>query len=41
MGIDATMKSGAEVTREWGKRMEMEKSIVELVDRRWKEYGIE
>ncbi len=41
MGIDATMKRGAEVTREWGKRMEMEKSIVELVDRRWKEYGIE
>jgi 4-hydroxy-3-polyprenylbenzoate decarboxylase len=41
MGIDATMKSGAEVTREWGKRMEMEKSIVDLVDRRWKEYGIE
>jgi 4-hydroxy-3-polyprenylbenzoate decarboxylase len=41
MGIDATMKSGAEVAREWGKRMEMEKSIVELVDRRWKEYGIE
>ncbi|MFQ5585525.1 MAG: menaquinone biosynthesis decarboxylase [Thermodesulfobacteriota bacterium] len=41
MGIDATMKGAPEVTREWGKKMEMERSIVELVDRRWKEYGIE
>ncbi len=41
MGIDATMKSAPEVTRKWGEKMEMDRDIVELVDRRWKEYGIE
>lgn len=41
MGIDATMKSPPEVTRKWGEKMEMDKEIVELVNRRWKEYGIE
>ncbi len=40
MGIDATMKKKPEVTREWGEKIEMEKAIVELVDRRWKEYGL-
>ncbi|MBI5902388.1 MAG: menaquinone biosynthesis decarboxylase [Deltaproteobacteria bacterium] len=41
MGIDATMKSPPEVTRKWGEKMEMDKEVVELVDRRWKEYGVE
>lgn len=40
MGIDATMKTPPEVTREWGKKIEMERAIVELVDRRWDEYGL-
>lgn len=41
MGIDATMKAAPEVTREWGERMEMDKAVVELVNGRWKDYGIE
>jgi len=41
MGIDATAKAPPEVTRPWGEKMEMEKAIVELVDRKWKDYGIE
>ncbi|MDP2690638.1 MAG: menaquinone biosynthesis decarboxylase [Deltaproteobacteria bacterium] len=41
MGIDATAKAPPEVSRPWGKKMEMEKAIVELVDRKWKDYGIE
>ncbi|MBI5827299.1 MAG: menaquinone biosynthesis decarboxylase [Deltaproteobacteria bacterium] len=41
MGIDATMKSAPEVTRKWGEKMEMDKEVVALVDRRWKEYGVE
>jgi 4-hydroxy-3-polyprenylbenzoate decarboxylase len=41
MGIDATMKKPPEVDREWGRRMEMEEAIIELVDRRWNSYGIE
>ncbi|MEK7773076.1 MAG: UbiD family decarboxylase, partial [Deltaproteobacteria bacterium] len=41
MGIDATMKSPPEVTRRWGEKMEMDREIVELVDRKWEEYGIE
>ncbi|MBI5492325.1 MAG: menaquinone biosynthesis decarboxylase [Deltaproteobacteria bacterium] len=40
MGIDATNKYPPEVTRKWGEKMEMEKAIVELVDKKWKEYGI-
>lgn len=40
MGIDATMKRPPEVTREWGKKVEMPKAILELVDKRWGEYGI-
>ncbi|MFQ5736195.1 MAG: menaquinone biosynthesis decarboxylase [Thermodesulfobacteriota bacterium] len=41
MGIDATTKAPPEVTRPWGEKMEMERSVVELVDRKWKDYGIE
>lgn len=42
MGIDATKKLPAEGhCREWPNDIEMEKSIKDLVSRRWKEYGIE
>ena len=41
MGIDATTKIKPEVTRQWGRKIEMDKNIVDLVDRRWNEYGIE
>ncbi len=41
LGIDATTKAPPEVTREWGEKMEMDPDIVELVTKRWKEYGIE
>ena len=41
MGIDATNKYPPEVTRKWGEKMEMEKAVIELVDRKWKDYGIE
>lgn len=39
MGIDATNKYPPEVTRKWGEKMQMDKAITELVDRKWKEYG--
>ena len=39
MGIDATNKYPPEVTRRWGETMKMDKATVELVDRKWKEYG--
>lgn len=38
MGIDATAKAPPEVTRKWGEKMEMDKAVVELVDRKWKDY---
>ena len=41
MGIDATIKIPPETKREWGKKLEMDKVILDLVDKRWKEYGIE
>ena len=41
LGIDATTKAPPEVTREWGEKMEMDPDIVELVTKKWKEYGIE
>ncbi len=41
MGIDATAKTPPEVSRKWGEKMEMEKEIIDLVDRKWKDYGIE
>lgn len=40
MGIDATTKMPPEVTRRWGEKIEMDKEIVELVNRKWKDYGI-
>ena len=35
------MKSHPEVTRKWGEKLDMSKEIAELIERRWKEYGIE
>ncbi len=40
MGIDATMKYPPEVNREWGEKIEMDKEIIDLVDRRWRDYGL-
>ncbi|MBI5562111.1 MAG: UbiD family decarboxylase [Deltaproteobacteria bacterium] len=41
MGIDATMKKPPEVDREWGEKMVMDKAVVDLVNGRWKDYGVE
>ena len=41
LGIDATTKSPPEVARPWGEKLEMDPEIVELVNRRWKDYGID
>jgi len=41
MGIDATIKIPPETKREWGKKLEMDKMILDLVDKRWKEYGMD
>ena len=41
LGMDATIKAPPEVSREWGTKIEMERSIIELVDKKWKDYGIE
>ena len=40
MGIDATTKMPPEVTRKWGEKIEMDKEIAELVNKKWKDYGI-
>jgi len=40
MGIDATTKIPPEVTRKWGEKMEMSKEIIDLVDRKWADYGL-
>lgn len=41
MGIDATSKSPPEVTRPWGEKIKMAEEVVELVTKRWKDYGFE
>src|SRR3989304_711559 len=41
LGIDATNKIRPETEREWGRKIEMDSAIVEIVTRRWKEYGLE
>jgi 4-hydroxy-3-polyprenylbenzoate decarboxylase len=41
LGIDATAKGPAEGTREWPPEIEMSDAVRALVDRRWREYGIE
>jgi 4-hydroxy-3-polyprenylbenzoate decarboxylase len=40
LGIDATHKGPAEGTREWPEEIVMGDEIRDLVDHRWKEYGI-
>jgi 4-hydroxy-3-polyprenylbenzoate decarboxylase len=42
MGIDATRKTREEgMMREWPEEISMSEDIKKLVDRRWKEYGLE
>jgi 4-hydroxy-3-polyprenylbenzoate decarboxylase len=41
LGIDATHKWTNEGARDWPDRIEMTSEVRDLVDRRWKEYGIE
>lgn len=41
LGIDATAKTPPEVARKWGEKIEMDKTIVELVNKKWKDYGID
>src|SRR3990170_31386 len=41
LGIDATNKIRPETEREWGRKIEMDSAIAELVTKRWKEYGVE
>jgi 4-hydroxy-3-polyprenylbenzoate decarboxylase len=41
MGIDATRKiPGEGIQRPWPPKIEMPQEIKDLVDQRWKEYGI-
>jgi 4-hydroxy-3-polyprenylbenzoate decarboxylase len=40
LGIDATDKWPGETSREWGTKIRMDEAIVELVSRRWAEYGL-
>ncbi len=40
MGIDATTKTPPEVSRKWGEKMEMEKTVIDLIGKRWKDYGL-
>jgi 4-hydroxy-3-polyprenylbenzoate decarboxylase len=41
LGIDATHKWESEGARAWPERIEMTHEVRDLVDRRWREYGIE
>ena len=41
MGLDATSKWPGETEREWGRPITRDNDIVERVDKRWAEYGIE
>ncbi len=41
IGIDATAKGPEEGAREWPDEIEMSAEVRELVERRWREYGIE
>jgi len=40
MGIDATNKRGAEISREWGTPIKMTEEIVKRVNERWEELGL-
>ncbi len=41
IGVDATAKSPAEGARDWPPEIEMSEDVRALVDRRWREYGLE
>ncbi|OCK60084.1 3-octaprenyl-4-hydroxybenzoate carboxy-lyase [Bradyrhizobium sp. LMTR 3] len=40
LGIDATRKTGAETTREWGRVLEMDAAVVTRVDELWQRLGL-
>jgi 4-hydroxy-3-polyprenylbenzoate decarboxylase len=40
MGIDATTKIPPETDHEWGKPLESDGDVADMVDRRWQEYGL-
>jgi 4-hydroxy-3-polyprenylbenzoate decarboxylase len=40
LGIDATHKTGAETTREWGRVLEMDAAVVTRVDELWQRLGL-
>jgi 4-hydroxy-3-polyprenylbenzoate decarboxylase len=40
LGIDATTKVGAETTREWGRVLDMDSSIIARVDALWQRLGL-
>ncbi|MEK6532042.1 MAG: UbiD family decarboxylase [Deltaproteobacteria bacterium] len=41
MGIDATAKTHPEVDRPWGEKLEMHKDVLELIEKKWKDFGID
>ncbi len=41
LGIDATRKVPPETRRQWGETVKMSPEVVELVTKRWKEYGLD
>ncbi len=40
IGLDATNKWPPETTREWGRKIAMEKAVVDLVTEKWSSYGL-
>jgi 4-hydroxy-3-polyprenylbenzoate decarboxylase len=40
LGIDATNKWPPETKREWGENIRMDRDIIDLVSRRWDDYGL-
>lgn len=40
MGLDATNKLPPETHREWGEKIAMDEDIIELVTKKWDEYGL-
>jgi len=40
IGLDATNKLPPETKREWGRKIRMNDEIVDLVTRKWREYGL-
>lgn len=41
LGIDATNKIGAETSREWGRPLTMDRSVVDRIDQMWSRLGLE